>query len=109
MLTPSLAIIPKKYEQPSLEHALSILGYHLSCLMGVGGLTSEDRASPFGLHFYGDISVKVTVKTADTQDMQWDSVFFDGKFVGNRCGAREEYVRRCAPIVAHIAKREKAA
>ena len=79
----------------TFEHALSIFAYHVACIA-----KEEQR---FGLHFYGNISVGVTIVRADDSNRDWDQFYFDGKLVGNRCAAREEYTRLCAPVLEQIA------
>lgn len=86
---------------PTLEHALEILAHHLQCL--------SVEKQMVGLHFYGGVSVKVEVTPAGPEDNDrglWDQVSFDGVRVGNRCAAVKEYTKRCAPVLAKIARGE---
>lgn len=98
-------------ETPTLAHALSIFAYHIAVITA-----SRDRG---GLYFFGNVSMRWDIqksindpKLSEETNRDWDQFFIEdiacGKqAIGNRCAAREEYVKRCVPVLMRIAKGEK--
>lgn len=58
------------------------------------------------LTFFGGVSVKVGVMPDPSGKRNFDTVFFDGRRIGNRNSACQEYTSLCAPVLASVATGE---
>jgi len=79
------------------EHVLSTFSYHCGAIM------TEKFLNGFGLYLPGGDGVYVTMKVVSHESegvSGWDQCEVNGVRMGNRHGAREEYARLCAPIIA---------
>ncbi len=85
--------------QEELHRILALFGSHC------GDIMCQPSILAFGIGLRNGPSVVVEMKITTYQNSDgtadvWDSVKVNGKNVGNRCGARNEYARLCAPIIA---------
>lgn len=94
-------------ETPTLDHALSIFAFHISVI--------AKCADGGAVYFYGGVSMcwEITRSEDDPTLLEetnrdWDQFFIDGSksAIGNRCAARNEYVKRCVPVLMRIANGE---
>lgn len=95
----------KPAEPIGFAHALSTFGYQLSVISKAQGRGA--------VHFYGGVSMRFDVirgendpSLSEETNRDWDQFIVDGMPIGNRCAAREEYVKRCAPVLMRISKGE---
>lgn len=102
-------------ETPTLAHALSIFAYHIS-VINEARCTEHNQTGRGRIHFFGDVSMSWEIQevenmpnVSETINRAWDQFFIDGSksAIGNRCAAREEYVKRCVHVLMRIAKGEK--
>jgi hypothetical protein len=100
---------PEPSKVPSLEHVLGTFAYHVSCIMGDvpnGNAESVHFGLGLGVHTGPKVHVDVIITPAKGVEDPWGvwaQVSIGGKACGNRCGGREEYAKRCAPVIAWIA------
>jgi len=88
--------------QEAYASVLSTFAYHCGAIM------SDRTLAAFGLDAAEHrVFVRMRVTSYAREDMRpcaSDQVAVDGKHIGNRCAAREEYARLCAPVIAAAAR-----
>ena len=88
----------------STDQVLSVMAYQIGVIM-------TDKPGKFGLsvcagpdvecyvHMRVEIKASANLREHPDQVSVWDQVWIDGECYGNRCGGREEYIKRCANLV----------
>ncbi len=79
------------------EHVLQIFAFHCGAIMTSVHLNGFGLNVPGGPEVY--VTMKVVARSAD-DNIVWDTIEVNGVRIGNRCGARDEYARLCAPVIA---------
>lgn len=105
------SVAPRGFDVPettTLAHALGILAYHIGEIMGAN--------TRVRVHFFGGVTGDYTFDDPGDFDREYTARFgtrcsetarnAEGHIIGNRCAARNDYVARCAPVLAFIAARE---
>lgn len=84
----------------TFEHALEIFSYH------IGEIQRAPEKVCLGFYVVPPVQYKF-VRDASTEDRNWDQAYVEGRCIGNRVAARNDYVRRCASVLAAFAAAEK--
>lgn len=85
-------------ENPTFEHACEIFAYH------IGEIMRRDAGTHVRVHFYGNVTGDYTFKIDPDDASHGDLAYVNGECIGNRCAARNDYTKRCAPILEQIAR-----
>jgi hypothetical protein len=108
---------PKQQEKapdvqvPALEQILETFSYHISEIMTGRPIDAISTEYKFGLGLgHGEGCPKVCAIVHVVPSSVWKDpwgvlaeTYVNGKPCGNRCGARAEYTRLCAPVIAWVA------
>lgn len=78
-------------------NVLETFAMHCGCIMTAEHLMGFGVGIPDGPSVV--VSMKITSR-AEGGNQVWDQVEVNGECAGNRCGARNEYARLCAPVLA---------
>lgn len=78
------------------ENVVDTFAYHCAAIM------TETNLHGFGLSCTGGpfVEVEMRIASRSAQGAVWDQIEVNGVIVGNRCAARSEYARLCAPVLA---------
>lgn len=93
-----------EHKKSNLERVLETFAYHCGVIM-----TSPDPVVSLGLS-HGNVQVMVTFEFRERShgNSVWDQVYVEGKWLGNRCAARDHYARMAAPVLMAAAKDDEA-
>lgn len=86
-------------KKPTFSHALDIFVYHVGEIMTARAWVR--------VHFYGGVVGDYSFEMECDYPLPGDTARnADGYIFGNRCAARNDYMTRCAPVLAALAKDE---